>query len=131
MSVQKIQVDEIILIHDRIIKATGGSLGLRESNLLVSVCNTPFGSFSGKELYPDIFLKAAVILNSLVNYHVFIDGNKRTGIAVMEYFMYKNCYTFTNSRLIKEEFVLHVATTNPDLADIASWIKKHSKKEAK
>ena len=129
MNIQKIHVDEILLIHDRIISATSGSQGIRESSLLDSICNTPFGSFSGKELYPDIFLKAAVIFNSLVNYHVFIDGNKRTGIATMEYFMTKNNYSFTNSKLIKEEFVLHIAIDNPDLADIASWIKKHSRKE--
>ena len=128
MTITKINVDEIILIHDRIIDATGGSKGVRESNLLESVCNTPFGNYFGQELYPDIFLKAAVIINSLVNYHVFIDGNKRTGLAVMEFFLSKNDYRFTSSRVVKEKFVLHIATTNPDLADIATWIKKHSKK---
>ncbi len=128
MSTQKFNVDEIILIHDRIIDATGGSKGVREKNLLESVCNTPFGNYFGKELYPDIYLKAAVIVNSLVNNHVFIDGNKRTGLAIMEYFLYKNGYTVTNSKEQKEIFVLSFATSNPDLADIAVWIKKHSKK---
>jgi death-on-curing protein len=128
MKFLKININEIILIHDRIVEATGGSKGIRESNLLDSVCNTPFANYFGKELYPDIFLKAAVIINSLVNYHVFVDGNKRTGIAVMEYFLAKNGYNFTNSKNIKEDFVLHIATTNPDLADIAIWIKKHSTK---
>lgn len=130
MTVVKINVDEIILIHNHIIVATGGSLGIREPNLLESICNTPFGNYFGKELYPDIYLKAAVIINSLVNYHVFIDGNKRTGLAVMEYFLHKNSYTFTRSQKLKEEFVLHIATTNPDLADIASWIKKNGRKES-
>jgi death-on-curing protein len=84
--------------------------------------------FSKKEQYPDIYLKAAVILNSLVNYHVFIDGKKRTGITVMEYFLYKNNYKFTKSKEIKEKYVLLIATTNPDPADIAIWIKKYSNK---
>lgn len=128
MSVKTISVDEIILLHDRIVEATGGSKGVREPNLLESVCNTPFGNYFGQELYPDIYLKAAVIINSLVNYHVFVDGNKRTGIAIMEFFLSKNGYEFTTSKSVKEKFVLHIATANPDLADIAAWVKKHSKK---
>lgn len=123
----KISVEEIVLIHDRIIEATGGGKGIREPGLLESISAKAFGSFGGEELYQDVFLKAAVIFESLVNYHVFIDGNKRCEIAVMEYFLYKNGYFLQASKEEKEEFTLNTATSNPALADIAIWIKKHSK----
>ncbi len=129
MSLAKIDVDEIMLIHDAIIDTTGGSKGVREAGLLESICKTPFGNYFGQELYPDLFLKAAVIMNSLINFHVFLDGNKRTAIAVMEYFLFKNGYEFTKSEVEKEKFVLSAATTNPDLADISQWIKKNARKK--
>jgi ATP-independent RNA helicase DbpA len=75
----------------------------------------------------DIAQLAALYTAGIVRNHPFVDGNKRTGLAVMEYFLIKNGYSFTSSKDIKEKFVLHIATTNPDLADIAIWIKKHSK----
>lgn len=124
----KISVNEITLIHDQIVQATGGSLGIREPGLLKSISVKPFGSFGGQELYPDVFSKTAIIFDSLVNYHVFVDGNKRCGIAMLEYFLHKNGYVLKASKDEKEEFTLHVATTNPNLADISAWIKKHSQR---
>lgn len=124
----KLSAEEIILIHDRIIEATGGGTGIREPGLLESIAAKPFGNFGGNELYPGKFLKAAVIFESLVNYHVFVDGNKRCGIAVLEYFLAKHGYKLAASKSAKEKLTLETATKNPDLADIAVWIKKHSKK---
>ena len=127
--IRKISKDEIVLIHDRIIEATGGSPGIREINLLESITNKPFGHYFGKELYPGVFLKAAVIFESLVKYHVFVDGNKRSAIAIMEYFLYKCGYKLDASKDQKEQFTLNTAqTSKPDLAEIANWIKQHTKK---
>lgn len=124
----KLSVDEIILIHDQIIEATGGGKGIREPGLLESISVKAFGSFGGEELYEGVFLKAAVIFDSLVNYHVFVDGNKRCGIAVLEYFLHKNGYVLRASKAEKEKFTLNTAIKNPDLADISIWTKKHSMK---
>lgn len=46
--------------------------------------------FDGKELYPDVFLKAAALLDSLINNHPFVDGNKRTGITAAALFLQAN-----------------------------------------
>ena len=39
------------------------------------------------EFYPDVEQKAAAILESIVNNHPFIDGNKRTGYVLMRLFL--------------------------------------------
>lgn len=46
--------------------------------------------FDGKELYPDVFLKEAALLDSLINNHPFVDGNKRTGITAAALFLQAN-----------------------------------------
>ncbi len=123
-----VSLNEIIKIHDRIIGEIGGSPGIREPGLLAAIAEKPQASFSGTELYPTIFDKAAALYEALVNYHVFVDGNKRTAISTLEYFLYRNGRHLTADKIVKERFTLDTATNAPDLADIAEWIKRHSAK---
>jgi len=124
-----ISPDDIVKIHDRIIDQTGGSLGIREPGMLVSISEKPKTSFGGEDLYKDIFTKAASLYEGLCNYHVFIDGNKRVSALAMYRFLYINDYDLTATNKELEDYTLFVATTNPDLADIAIWVKKHAKKQ--
>ncbi len=124
-----ISPDEIVFIHDQIIKKTGGGLGVREPGLLLAIAAKPHANFGGEDLYPTVFLKAAALYEALCNYHIFIDGNKRCGIAVCEYFLHKNNYLLQASRQQKEEFTLFIATTNPNLEEVAAWLQKQSKED--
>ncbi len=56
-----------------------------------------------------------------------MDGNKRTSIVVLEYFLSLNGLKLSAEQQIKEDFVLWTATTNPDLEAVAAWIEKHAK----
>ncbi|HEY5507123.1 MAG TPA: RhuM family protein [Paludibacter sp.] len=51
-------------------------------------------SFDGKELYPSIEEKAAVLLYLIVKNHSFVDGNKRIGAACFLLFLRKNDLLF-------------------------------------
>lgn len=123
-----VSIDEIIEIHDRIIGDTGGSLGIREPGLLAAISEKPLASFGGKDLYPTIYDKASAIFEAVCNYYVFIDGNKRTAIAVLEYFLFKNELGLIADKKQKEAFVLNTAIKKPALPIIAAWIKSHTKK---
>mgnify|MGYP006973134629 CR=1 FL=1 len=43
---------QIIIIHEQLIKETGGASGLRDEGMLESALNIPFQTFGGKDLYP-------------------------------------------------------------------------------
>jgi death-on-curing protein len=122
---------EIVRIHDRIVSEIGGSQGIREPGLLAAVAEKPNASFGGSELYPTVFDKAAALYEALVNYHVFVDGNKRTAIATLEYFLYQEGLRLTADKTVKERFTLDTATNNPDLETVVGWIKQHSAKLTK
>lgn len=66
-----ITAEELVAINQTVIRLSGGSHGLREPGMLESIALKLQTEFSGQELYPDIFLKAAVIYKALVNYRVF------------------------------------------------------------
>lgn len=128
---RSISATQIVLIHDRIIAKTGGRLGVREPSLLSAIEAKPRASFDTKELYPSIHDKAAATFESICNYHAFVDGNKRTAIACLEYFLHLNGYNLTASPKHKEQFVIDTAAKNPKLDDVAKWIRINSTKVGK
>lgn len=60
--------------------------------------------------------------------HPFLDGNKRTALAVLYEFLKQNGYKFsaTDNELI--EFPLKVERKELDIMGIAKWLKEHTKK---
>jgi death on curing protein len=122
---------EIAAINEVVIEESGGSIGIRESGLLESIARKPATGFGDHESYPDIFLKAAVLYEAIVNYHVFIDGNKRTAFAATARFLNLNGYDLHVSDAEIEDYTISIATTKAELAGIATWIKKHSRKAEK
>lgn len=60
---------QIILLHDELIKETGGISGIRDDNLLESAISAPFQSFGGKDVYPSVQQKAARLGYGLVQNH--------------------------------------------------------------
>ena len=116
---------QLLFIHARLIAETGGSHGLRDQSRLESAVARPQAVFAGKELYPDIFMKAAALLDSLVNNHPFVDGNKRTGISAAALFLCFNGWRLTGGNTELVEFTLQVATTHPELPILAGWFRTH------
>lgn len=118
--------EQILFIHARLIDETGGSHGLRDLGLLESASARPQASFGGKDLYPDLFAKAAALLDSLIHNHPFVDGNKRTGITAAALFLAQNGYHLTATNAELEAFTLRVAHARLDIAEIVGWLRSHS-----
>ena len=68
---------------DRVIEIAEAELGspapVRDLGLLDSAVARPRSSVFGQDAYPDIWTKAAALLQSLVVNHALVDGNKRLG----------------------------------------------------
>lgn len=120
-------LDEVVAIHFRITEKTGGSQGVRDWDLLSSALGRPQATFGGKDLYPDIFLKAAALVQSLSANHPFVDGNKRTALATLEYFLYLKGLSIKAAQKEKVAFALWSENTKPKLEQITVWIKEHIK----
>ncbi len=117
-----------MVIHSEIIDETGGLHGIRDVGLFASIIEKPKSRFGGKDLYKGLFKKAAVYLESIVQYHVFLDGNKRTGAVSAARFLSKNGYELSASNKDLENFVIKIAIEKMDLETISAWLKKHTRK---
>ncbi|KRQ87105.1 hypothetical protein ABG79_00903 [Caloramator mitchellensis] len=54
-----LELDEILLLHEKLIEKTGGSHGIRDINLLKSALENPFQTFNNQELYIKVEEKIA------------------------------------------------------------------------
>ncbi|MGH2536101.1 MAG: type II toxin-antitoxin system death-on-curing family toxin, partial [Candidatus Promineifilaceae bacterium] len=70
---------------------------------------------------PDIFTKAAALLESLILNHPLVDGNKRTGIAAAGLFLRQSGWRLQTSNQAFEAFALRVTNERPPLEEIAAW----------
>ncbi|MDD5726479.1 MAG: type II toxin-antitoxin system death-on-curing family toxin [Patescibacteria group bacterium] len=128
MTVRYLTAEEMAAIQQMLLEETGGAKGIRDFGLLFSLAEKPKTSFGGSELYPGIFMKAAVLLEALVNYHVFADGNKRTAFISAAIFLRVNGYYLRVKESQGLNFMLAVANKRKKLPDIAHWLKTYSVK---
>jgi death-on-curing protein len=80
-------IDEVLLTHARLIARFGGTGGLRDRGSLEAALARPQTGY-----YDDPIQQAAALRESLLQNHPFVDGNKRTAIAVTAEFLRINGY---------------------------------------
>jgi len=124
---QYLSGEEILYIHHQIIETVGGSHGVRDMNLFLSTVERPQSNIFGEEQFPTVFAKAGAYLENFAQYQMFVDGNKRTGLATAARFLFINNFVFTATNKEVEEFVMKVATKEVELVEIAEWLERHSK----
>jgi death-on-curing protein len=118
--------EQLLFLHARLVDETGGSHGVRDLNMLLSALGRPQASYDKDDLYPDIYKKAAALMDSSIRNHPFLDGNKRTGIAAAAMFLRMNGYQFDATNTVLEEFTLGVAQSKHSIEDIAGWFQMHT-----
>ncbi|MCR5699113.1 MAG: type II toxin-antitoxin system death-on-curing family toxin [Treponemataceae bacterium] len=121
------EYEQVIKLHSSLISQTGGEDGVRDEKLLDSSLKSPFQTFDGNALYPDIYDKAAQLCFSLIKNHPFIDGNKRIGVHLTLLFLKINGEQTIYSQEELIEFGLSAASGKMDKTDIKKWLTKHKK----
>lgn len=117
---------QLLFIHARLIDATGGEHGVRDLGLLESAVARPQATFDGEELYPDLFAKAAALLESLAQNHPFVDGNKRTAITAASLFLLQNGRRLETTNEEVERAAWWIVNERPSLEEIAAWFQEHT-----
>lgn len=92
-----------------------------------SSINQIYQTFDGKELYPTLEEKAAMLLYLIVKNHSFADGNKRIGASCFLYFMSKNEILYNDGIPIIDNSTLFaltllIAESNPAEMEIIKQV---------
>jgi len=116
-------LSEVFEIYRRIMERSGGTVGIHSLGALESALAQPHLTFGGEELYPTIVEKAAALGFSLIKNHPFVDGNKRTGHAAMETFLFLNGFEIDAAVDEQEQVILQVASGELGREAFTDWLR--------
>lgn len=121
----KFNKEKVLLLHQLMAEATGGSVGVRDEGLLDSALESAFAGYGDKEFYPSKEEKGARLGFALISNHAFVDGNKRIGMYIMMAFLEMNGIRIecTDEELV--EAGLSVADGSMEYEELLSWVRDH------
>ncbi len=114
---------------DDLIELASGLLGdpppIRDVGLLGSAAARPQTSAFGEDAYPDIWTKAAALLQSILKNHALVDGNKRLGWLATATFLEINGIPVTHiDNDAVHDFVIDVTVGHQDVGEIAGALRR-------
>ena len=89
----------------------------RFPNVLERCLATPFQSFDGKSLYPNLISKASILLYLMIKNHPFQNGNKRIAMTTLFVFLYKNNKWLDVDTQVLYNFAMWIAQSPADFKD--------------
>ena len=116
--VEYLDLDDVLGLAERLL---GAPVPIRDVGLLGSAVARPQTTVGGRDAYPDLSTKAAALLQSIVNNHALIDGNKRLGWLATAVFLELNGVDVTaapNSNVY--DLVMDVASRPSSIGDLAT-----------
>jgi len=118
-------LENVLLLHEKLVKASGGSAGVRDLGLIESAINRATMAFGGVEAHEGIIAKAAAVGCGLTQNHGFVDGNKRIGMAVMLLILRRNGVPLAYTQAELVALGLAVAQGVADVDTVQKWIEAH------
>ena len=121
----KFSKERVLLLHQLLAEATGGSVGVRDEALLDSALESAYAGFGDREFFPTKEEKGARLGYALISNHAFVDGNKRIGVYVMLAFLEMNGIKIscTDDELI--QIGLSVADGSMGYEALLQWVNDH------
>ncbi|MCH2535495.1 MAG: type II toxin-antitoxin system death-on-curing family toxin [Bdellovibrionales bacterium] len=112
---------ETLELHQNLIKRFGGEPGVRDLGLLESALMRPQTGY-----YNSLSMEAAALMQSLMQNHAFVDGNKRVAFACTAIFLRINGYKLKVSADDGESFIIQkIIKQKADIKTITEWLESH------
>jgi death on curing protein len=120
-----VSVDDALLYRGEVIRAFGGSDGLRDRGLFESALDRARNVWAYES--KDLVVLAAVYAHGIAKDHPFVDGNNRAAFVVTRMFLGMNDVAFDPPEPEAVVMVEGLASGQLTLEEFTSWVRKHSK----
>jgi death-on-curing protein len=117
-------LSELVGIHAWVIEETGGTPGVLHPGTVEAALARPFTSFGDVDLF-DLYAKVAALIHSIIAFHPFADGNKRTALVAGDVCLRLNDRHLVSSEEV-EPFFWAIARGEKSVEEIASWLQTHT-----
>lgn len=126
-------LEEIIKIHDHVVNNSKAEPGVLNEGMVEVISKKPELVVSGEELYKNIYQKGASLMESIIRLHPFVDGNKRTSLAVLIEYLWINEYIiFLPLSSVRRTVIIAMNagqdqdSINNLVNDTSMWIEKYA-----
>ena len=128
MAVEYLELADFFLIAEAVTGVSADQLARSERtvHLAGSALAAPAAAYGGREFYPDVGTKAAILCSRLARNHPLIDGNKRVAFLCMVEFLERNGQKLIVSRREEQSIVdavVAVAAGEMSEAEFATFVK--------
>lgn len=130
---QRLSVDDIIRTHAVVEKRFSITPGILNKGHLDAIAHRPETEIRGKTIYDTVYLRGACLVEGLIRWHPFADGNKRTALLLGAYYLSLHGYAviFPPSAVrltvqIAKNKKTDSKSTKKLIKHIAKWLKHHS-----
>lgn len=120
---KRFSAEEVVAIHDVAVRRFGGAYGIRDYGLLESALAQPWQTFGGEELYRTDVEKACRLAYGIIRNHPFVDGNKRTGAAMLGVMLRMSGIAFQPDHTEFLAAMLEAAAGSMNFDALVSWVK--------
>jgi death on curing protein len=116
---QYVTTADALFFHKVLIERYGGATGIRDAGALESALHRPQTGY-----YDTIVYEAAALLESLVQNHPFVDGNKRVAFAVVDVFLRISCHALkADSKAIYDSLLEFLNNGTFDMEHLVPWLQ--------
>ncbi len=114
-----VTIVDALFFHKQLIERYGGAPGVRDAGALESALHRPQTGY-----YDTLVHEAAALLESLVQNHPFVDGNKRVAFAVVDVFLRINGHWITaDSKAIYDYLIKLFEDRTFDMEHLVPWLE--------
>lgn len=118
--IQHLSVEEVLVVHDRLLERFGGAAGVRDQGLLESALYRPQTGH-----YSDLAEMATALFESLLMNHPFVDGNKRVAFFATDVFLRLNGWYLKLDGRRAHRFLMGLLERNQaDYEHLLPWIRR-------
>jgi len=127
MDIAFLTLEDVLALHDELIRRYGGAPGLCDAGLLEAALAMPQAGFGSHYFHEFPHEMGAAYLFHLVRNHAFVDGNKRVAFACAILFFKINRvpYSITEEEAVK--LTLAAASGKMDKDAITAFFRQHLK----
>ena len=127
---KRISVPDLVWLNAAVVGQTGGVTGILDAGALEAAVARPDAGYGGRQLFPTSFDRAAALMESGIQRHPFVDGNKRTGLLAGAALLYLAGYDLAAPREEVVEVPVALAEHKITAEELSRWFERHARQQA-
>lgn len=112
----------IVLANEKICMVFRNKHGILRENLIKNISKNPWNIIYDRKIYPKPVDKINYLMRELINQHIFIDGNKRLALIIVELMSDIYCLKLKLSDEQKYQLIINLAKGSNNILSVTDFV---------